>query len=71
MDEFTMALMTPLTMTTWIVVERFDGLVDTHLYNYTRFHDIDELEFPSPPRIFYNGQSSSISESYLLHRQEL
>ena len=49
MDEFTMALMTPLTVTTWIVVERFDGLVHTHYCNYTRFHDVDELEFPSPP----------------------
>ena len=49
MDEFTMAFVTPLTVTTWVVVERFDGLVNTHLYKYTRFHDVDELEFPSTP----------------------
>lgn len=49
MYEFTMALMTPLTVTTWIVVERFDGLIHTHCCDYTRFHDVDELEFPSPP----------------------
>ena len=71
MDEFTMAFMTPLTVTTWVVVERFDGLVNTHFCNYTRFQDVDELEFPNPPRIFNNRQLSSISESYLLHRKEL
>ena len=31
MDEFTMALVRPLTMTTWIIVEGFDGLVNTHI----------------------------------------
>ena len=47
MDEFTMASMTPLPVTTWIVIEGFGGLVNTHVYYYTRFHNIDEL-VPQP-----------------------
>ena len=31
MNEFTMTLMPPLSMTAWIVVERFDGLENTHV----------------------------------------
>ena len=31
MDELTMAPMTPLTVTTWIVVEGFDGLINAHI----------------------------------------
>ena len=54
MDEPAMALMLPLPMTTWVIVEGFDGLVHTHYLKYTRFIDSHELELTNTSRIFNN-----------------